>query len=256
MAQKEKFTDDKLTDAVVRYSEFYPGKIKVTELARWAADNIPGLEGVQAHNFRGKRKVINKRTGKTEMVALEAFERIQSINRMRTGEAAVRSNELFRSSDPDVFMTLPKPEQRRQIIEARGLCEKQADENRALSRQNGVLESENISLREEIGRLQEKLEAIQERQDLIDKKISFMVDLVDREKQREILGSMGVMDGGYDLETFQQSLRLDIEDAFDISRSIRRFRDRSAAESGQGQDNSGSDRQNAISAVFGGLDIL
>ena len=36
MAQKEKFTDDRLTDAVIRYAEIYPGKIKVTELARWA----------------------------------------------------------------------------------------------------------------------------------------------------------------------------------------------------------------------------
>ena len=255
MAQKEKFTDDRLTDAVIRYAEIYPGKIKVTELARWASENIPGLEGVQAHNFRGKRKVANKRTGKTEMVAMEAFERIQSINRLRTGEAALRSNELFRSSDPDVFMTLPKPEQRRQIIETRGICEKLASENRALVRQNGVIESENISLREEIGRLQEKLEAIQERQDLIDKKISLMVDLVDREKQREILDSMGVMDGGFDLEKYQQSLRLDIGNAFDISQSIKKFRDRSTADSGQGQDNSGSDRQEAISAVFRGLDI-
>ena len=253
MAQKEKFTDDRLTDAVIRYSEAYPGKIKVTELARWASENVPGLEGVQAHNFRGKRKVVNRRTGRAEMAALEAFERIQAINRVRTGETAVRSNELLRSSDPDVFMTLPKPQQRRQIVETRGFCEKLAGENRALRRQGGVLESENISLREETERLREKLEAIQERQDLISKKISLVMDLVDREKQREILGSMGVMDGGFDLERYQQSLRLDIENAFSISRSIRMFRDGSAADSGQ--DNDGSGRQKAISAVFGGLDI-
>ena len=64
MAQKEKYTEEQLMDAVVKYSETVSGKIKITELAKWAADNVSGLEGIQAHNFRGKRKVINKRTGR------------------------------------------------------------------------------------------------------------------------------------------------------------------------------------------------
>ena len=253
MAQKEKFTDDMLTDAVIRYSENYPGKIKVTELAKWASENIPGLEGVQAHNFRGKRKTVNKRTGKAEWTVLGAFERIQTINRVRTGKAAVRANELLRTSDPDVFMSLPKPEQRRQIIEIRGQYEKLADENRTLCRQNGFLESENIGLREEIEKLQEKFEAIQERQNMIDKKISHMVKFVDGEKQREVLSSMGVMDGGFDLEKHQLSLKQDIDEVFSISQSIRAFNKKPAADSNAGHGTEG--RRKIIEKLFDGLDL-
>lgn len=255
MAQKEKYTDEKLTDAVIRYSEAFPGKIKVSVLARWASTNIPGLEGVKAHNFRSKRKVVNKRTGKVEELSLGAFERIQTINKIRTGDAAVRTNELFKQSDPDVFLGLPRMEQRRQIIETRGQYEKLADENRELRRQNNILKTDNICLRDDIEKLRERLGLIQKRQEQIEKKISLMVNIMDREKQRETLNSMGVMDGGFDLEKYQESLRLDIDEVFSISQSIKSFREKLIADSGSGQVGADTGHRKTIDNILGGLDI-
>ena len=255
MAQKEKYTDDKLTEAVVRYSETFSGKIKVTELAKWASDNIPGLDGVQAHNFRGKRKIVNKRTGKTEILVLEAFERIQTINKMRTGEAAVRSNALFRASVPDVFLGLPRPEQRRQILEMRGQYEKLAGENRSLSRHNNVLEAENKELKKNIEDLQEKFAQIRERQDLIDRKLSLMVDVIDKEKKKEILSSMGVMDGGFDLGTYMESLHQDINSVFSIAQTIKPFKGNPVTVDGLEPETDNTDQQEMVNNILGGLDI-
>lgn len=254
MAQKEKYTDDKLTDAVIRYSEAFPGKIKITELAKWASRNIPGLEEVQPHNFRGKRKIINKRTGKAEMVALEAFERIQVINRMRTGEAAVRSCELFRASKPDVFMTLPKPEQRRQILEMRGYCERLAGENRSLTRENIALAAENKALKESSEKLQDMLVQIQKRQELMEKKMSLMVNVMDVKRQKEVLYSMGVMDGGVDIEIYQKSLRQDIESAFSISKAMLPFKERPVLEEKE-EEACDTGRQEIMDTILGGLEI-
>ena len=235
MAQKEKYTEEQLMDAVVKYSETVSGKIKITELAKWAADNVPGLEGIQAHNFRGKRKVINKRTGKQEQVQLQAFERIQSINEMRMGTEAMRSTELLHSSDPDKFLYLPRPIQRRQILDAREFIEKLIDKDRALTKQNNVLMEENIRLKDDNIKLQDRFDQIQERQGMIEKKLSQMIRVMDEQMQAETLQSLGVMNDGVDLEAHVKSLRQDTEDVFSISKSIRRFKKGDAREDGPGQ---------------------
>ncbi len=255
MAQKEKYTDDRLTDAVIRYSEAVPGKIKITELAKWASKNIPGLEGVQPHNFRNKRKVVNARTGKAEMVTLEAFERIQVINKMRTGEAAVRSNELFHASTPDVFMALPKPEQRRQILETRGYCERLAGENRSLLRENTLLAAENKALKESSEKLQDMLVQIQKQQELMEKKMSLMVNVLDVKRQKDVLCSMGVMDGGFDLEVYQKSLRQDIESAFSISKAMLPFKEKPVLDEEKGLEDCDTGRQEIVDTILGGLEI-
>ena len=65
MAQREKFTEDQLLDAVTRYAETFHGVIRVPALVMWASHNIEGMEDVKAHNFRGRRKVQDKRTGRS-----------------------------------------------------------------------------------------------------------------------------------------------------------------------------------------------
>ena len=249
MAQKEKYTEEQLMDAVIKYSETIPGKIKITELAKWAADNVPGLEGIQAHNFRGKRKVINKRTGKQEQLQLLAFERIQRINEMRMGTKALRSTELLHSSDPDKFLYLPRPIQRSQILDAREYIEKLIDRDRALTKQNNDLLEENTRLKDDNIKLQDGLDQIQERQEMIEKKLTQMVRQMDEQRQAETLQSLGVMDDGVDLEVYVKSLRQDIGDVFSISNSIRRFKEGSTREDGSGQA-ADIKKQNMINGVM------
>lgn len=51
MARTQKFPEDLLLEAVVKYAEVEKGKIKATELAAWSALNIKGLEGVRDYHF-------------------------------------------------------------------------------------------------------------------------------------------------------------------------------------------------------------
>ena len=64
MARTQKFPEDLLLEAVVKYAETEKGKIKATELAAWAALNIKGLEGVRDYHFMRPVLDKNPKTGK------------------------------------------------------------------------------------------------------------------------------------------------------------------------------------------------
>ena len=51
MAKTQKYSEDQLLEAVVKFSEIEKKKIKATELARWCRDNIEGLEEVRDYHF-------------------------------------------------------------------------------------------------------------------------------------------------------------------------------------------------------------
>lgn len=47
MAKTQKYSEDKLLEAVVKFSEIEKKKIKATELAKWCRNNVEGLEEVR-----------------------------------------------------------------------------------------------------------------------------------------------------------------------------------------------------------------
>lgn len=51
MAKTQKYSEDQLLEAVVKFSEIEKKKIKATELAKWCRDNIEGLEEVRDYHF-------------------------------------------------------------------------------------------------------------------------------------------------------------------------------------------------------------
>ena len=51
MAKTQKYDEDQLLDAVVKYAEIERKKIKATELAKWCRNNIEGLEEVRDYHF-------------------------------------------------------------------------------------------------------------------------------------------------------------------------------------------------------------
>lgn len=255
MAQKARFSEDQLMDAVVRYSETHHGKIKVSDLARWASKNISGMEGVQAHNFRAKRKAYNSRTGKPEERELEAFSRIQELNRIRAGTGSAGQNVFLHASDPDAYLRLPKAEQRRQILEARSIVETANSKHKDILRQNVVVQEENKRLKEENCRQDRLLAEIQKKQEALDRQLRMVIREIDENGKAEILRTYGVMDGGFDLVAYQASLRQDIRDAFSISDAIKRFTKRHAEEDEGSTVPEDNDRQSQIDSIIGGLEI-
>ena len=47
MAKTQKYSEDQLLEAVIKFSEIEKKKIKATELADWCRSNIEGLEDVR-----------------------------------------------------------------------------------------------------------------------------------------------------------------------------------------------------------------
>ena len=254
MAQKEKYTEDQLMDAVGSYAEVYHGKIKVSDLARWASKNIVGMEGVQAHNFRGKRKIHNPRTGKLEERTLKAFDRIQEINSIRAGTSHLMQNVFLYASNPDAYLRLPRTEQRRQILEARAFVERTISKDKTILRENDVIRKENEQLKEE-NRCQDRLLAdIQSRQEVLDRHLRMVIKEIEATEKAEMLRSYGVMDGGFDLVAYQASLRLDIGKAFSVSETIRNFIEKHSEKDEEGVQGT-NDRIKLIDTITGGLEI-
>lgn len=248
MAQKKIYTDEQLMDAVIRYSESFPGKIMISQLVKWTSENMPEMEGIQPHHFRRKNKRTDK-AGRTVLVNNEAFERINQINTMRSATKAVKSNLLMQSADPDAFFRLPKSLQRKEILEMRGSVEQIISDNTLLSERNKILTAENRELACQNAELGKSLEKIRDAQRAIDRKLSTIIKAVDEEKRVEVLREMGVLgieDGGFDLERYVNSLHEEITDAFSIKDAVKAFKKLSSK---------GSEKEDLLGKITEGIDF-
>ena len=61
MAKTQKYSEDRLLEAVIKFAEIEKRKIKATELAKWCRGNMEGLEEVRDYHFTRpiKEKDIN-----------------------------------------------------------------------------------------------------------------------------------------------------------------------------------------------------
>lgn len=64
MAKTQKYSEDRLLEAVVKFAEIEKRKIKATELARWCRSNMEGLEEVRDYHFTRPIKEKDIKTGK------------------------------------------------------------------------------------------------------------------------------------------------------------------------------------------------
>ena len=84
MAKTQKYSEDKLLEAVVKFSEIEKKKIKATELAKWCRDNIEGLEEVRDYHFTRSVKEKDERTGKMVERPKRCTLKIEEINKSRS----------------------------------------------------------------------------------------------------------------------------------------------------------------------------
>ena len=219
MAKKKKYDDDMLLNAIVRYSETVPGKIVLTELAAWTAVNIPGMEDVREHCFRVTETVTDPRTGKKSQKPRAPYERIRQINAERSLSAAIRSDSLLRSSDPDDFLRESKTEQRRQILEARKKVEQLVRDCSVQNSRIDALTAENRELKAANEALNELLERIAEEQAVLERNLSLLAKVTGEARMREAMASIGVADGGFDLEKYASSLHEKVGEAFSVKKA-------------------------------------
>lgn len=222
MAKTQKYSEDQLLEAVVKYSEVEKKKIKATELAKWCRDNIEGLEEVRDYHFTRPMKVRDEKTGNMVDQKKLCTEKIDEINKSRSLTVSINTNLLLRASNIDAFMEQPDLAKRKMIAETRETVDKLLMRNGYLERENESLRTENKSMKSDIVNMAEQLDALQKEQARLIKQVSYLMKTTDEAARKEMLEKMGVSDGFVDLDTYSNSLQQKLSEVMEINKILRK----------------------------------
>lgn len=220
MARTQKFMEELLLEAVVRYAETGRGKIKATELAEWAGRNITGLEGVRDYHFMRPVRERDPKTGAVTVRRKPCTVRMDEINRARNLASQISRNVLLKASTIEEFLNQPEFIQRRQIAETRETVDRLATRNENLSRANEALRAENKGFREKLETLTETTRRLQETQGRLKKQVTYLMKAADEEARKAALAEMGLADGSVDLDVYTRSLGQEIRSVMDLGKVL------------------------------------
>ena len=223
MGKKQSYSEDLLTDAVIRYAEVFAGKIEYTKLAAWASVNIDGLQGVRGYHF--SRSIVEKDplTGKRRSRKKVCTERVEDYNKARSLTANISSNAILRSSNPDKFFELSRTAQRETILETKTLFNQIERRNADLLRENDQLNSINKAFEEKNKTIDETIKKLEKKIKHLERSVNYVVKSTDQENKRRILEEMGLSNGTVDGERYLESLHVDLDNVFHIEKSIAAF---------------------------------
>lgn len=224
MAKTQKYADDLLTEAVVKYADVYLGRIKATELAEWASKNISGLDGVRDYHFLRPVKEKDSKTGKPVEHPKMCTVRIEEINASRRTTTEMRRNVLLNSIKVDSFLDLPVNEQRQAILDTRAQVSKLRSENMKLHRENESLSTKYRALSKQTEYLAASIEELNREQEKLRVVVHRAMAVYDDGERRKVLESIGICDRSLDLDTFVDSLSIGLSEAFSINSAIRSYR--------------------------------
>lgn len=251
MAKTQKYSEDKLLEAVVKFSEIEKKKIKATELAKWCRDNIEGLEEVRDYHFTRSVKEKDERTGKMVERPKRCTLKIEEINKSRSLIVSINKNLLLQASNIDIFMEQPDSAKRKMIVETRETVDKLLMRNRNITREKEVLKTENQAMKAEILKISEKVDNFQKAQDKLIRQIKYLMKATDEAARKEIVAQMGISDDSVDLDTYMNSLNQELSQIVDINRILRKYLD----ESDSNIDSKGDKANNLINDIMSGLDF-
>ena len=223
MAKTQKYDEDQLLDAVVKYAEIERKKIKATELAKWCRNNIEGLEEVRDYHFTRPIREKDEKTGKVIDRSKLCTLKIEEINKTRSLTASINTNLLLRASNIDTFMEQTDIVKRKMIVETRKTVDKLLVQNGNIVRENEALKSENKSMKIDILKLTEKIDKLQIVQDALSKRITYLMKATDEAARKEMLSQMGITDKKVDLDVYSESLQQKLSEVIDINKTLRRY---------------------------------
>lgn len=223
MARTQKYTEELLLEAVVRYAETGRGKIKATELAEWAGRNITGLEGVRDYHFMRPVRERDPKTGAVTVRRKPCTVRMDEINRARNLASQISRNILLKASTIEEFMNQAEFIQRRQIAETRETVDRLVAKNESLSRANEALRAENKSLHKGLDTLTEAICRLQDTQGRLTKQVTYLMKASDEKSRKTALAGMGLTDRSVDLDVYTRSLEQEIGSVMDLRKILGRF---------------------------------
>lgn len=251
MARTQKYTEELLLEAVVKYAETKRGKIKATELAEWAGANISGLEGVRDYHFMRPAREKNPQTGAVTVRQKSCTARMDEINRARSLTAQISRNTLLKASTIEEFMNQPGFIQRRQIAETRETVGRLAAKNESLSRANEALRAENKSFRKGMEQLTEDIRRLQDTQGRLTKKVMYLMKAADEKSRKAALEDMGLSDRSVDLDVYTRSLEQEIVSVMDLRKVLGKFllEEANPAVPGAGSDSDKTMAEEVLSGI-------
>lgn len=223
MAKTQKYSEDQLLEAVIKFSEIEKKKIKATELADWCRRNIKGLEEVRDYHFTRSIKEKDKKTGKMVERPKLCTLKIEEINKSRSLTVSINTNLLLRASNIDTFMEQPDAAKRKMIVETRETVDKLLTRNGNITRENEALRAENKSMKSDILIMTDKIMDLQKAQDKLIKQVSYLMKATDEAIRKEMLAQMGIEDESVDLNTYSESLQQELSEVMDINKSLRKY---------------------------------
>ena len=253
MARTQKYTEELLLEAVVKYAEAESGKIKATELAAWAAVNISGLEGVRDYHFMRPVRERNLQTGVVMVRHKLCTVRMEEINRARSLTSQISRNTLLKASAIEDFMKQPGFVQRRQIAETRETVGRLAAKNESLSRANEALRAENKSFRKGMEQLTEDIRRLQDTQGRLTKQVTYLMKAADEKSRKAALADMGLTDRNVDLDVYTRSLEQEIVSVMDLRKVLGKFLLEEANPAMPGAESDGS--KTLAEEVLSGIDF-
>ena len=251
MARTQKYTEELLLEAVVKYAETERGKIEATELAEWAGANITGLEGVRDYHFMRPVREKDPQTGAVTVRRKPCTVRMDEINRARSLTAQISRNALLKASTIEEFMNQPGFIQRRQIAETRETVGRLAAKNESLSRANEALRAENKSFRKGMERLTEDIRRLQDTQGRLTKQVMYLMKAADEKSRKEALADMGLSDRSVDLDVYTRSLEQEIVSVMDLRKVLGKFllEEANPAVPGAGSDSDKTMAEEVLSGI-------
>lgn len=222
MAKTQKYSEDQLLEAVVRFSEIQKKKIKATELAKWCRENISGLEEVRNYHFTRAIKERDEKSGKMVERPKLCTLKMEEINKSRNIVASINTNLLLKASNIDTFMEQPDSVKRKMIVETRATVDQLLARNGYLVRENESLKKENQTIKLEIVNISKELDALQKVQAKLVKQVTYLMKVTDENVRKDILSQMGLTDGLVDLDVYTQSLSQDISKIMNINKTLRK----------------------------------
>ncbi|MCR5526299.1 MAG: hypothetical protein K6F39_02805 [Lachnospiraceae bacterium] len=223
MAKTQKYSEDQLLEAVIKFSEIEKKKIKATELADWCRRNIEGLEEVRDYHFTRSIKEKDEKTGKMIERPKLCTLKIEEINKSRSLTVSINTNLLLRASNIDAFMEQPEAAKRKMIVETRETVDKLLARNGNITRDNEALRAENKSMKSDILIMTDKIDALKKAQDKLIKQVSYLMKVTDETTRKEMLAQMGIEDESADLNTYSESLQQELSEVMDINKSLRKY---------------------------------
>lgn len=223
MAKTQKYSEDQLLEAVVKFSEIEKKKIKATELAKWSRDNIVGLEEVRDYHFTRTVKERDKKTGKmTERPKLCAI-KMNEINKARDVTLSINTNLLLKSSNINNFFEQSNIKQRKMVVETREIFDMLLNKNIRLTRENEALKAANKSLKNDLMLLKEKIVEFEKKQNKLMKLVKYVTKATDESKRKEMLAEMGIKDGEINLNQYNDSLQQNLVEVMKINSLLQKY---------------------------------